>query len=461
MSRILLVDDERKILKLLSDYFADAGYAVSTAETAKTALDLFRRSIFDLVITDVVLQDRSGLELLREMKEINPAVQVIVITAYGSVSDAVAAMKAGAFDYILKPFELEALLLLVQRALETSLIKEEIQYLKQQAIPTNWAERLVGRSPAILEIKRLIPMVAASKTTILLQGETGTGKEVVAEAIHQASEERDRPLIKINCPAIPRDLLESELFGHVKGAFSGAIAPKKGKFELAHRSTIFLDEVGELPWELQAKLLRVLQEKGFERVGGIEQIQVDVRVIAATNTDLKKKVQTGTFREDLFFRLNVMPIHIPPLRERKEDLPDLALYLLACIRSRFNKRLEGISAEAMEALKRYDWPGNVRELANVLERAALLCSGRTISRKDLPSELSLDASSVTKPEAGQLHEALNQLRRQYILSALQKTGWRKKEAALLLGLSPRAFSYYIRKYCLDRERGQENEGGSE
>jgi len=457
MSRILLVEDERKILRLLSDYFTDAGYTVRAAESARVALDLFRKSIFDLVITDVVLQDGSGLDLLREMKGINPSVQVIVITAYGSVLDAVAAMKAGAFDYILKPFELEALLLLVQRAVEASLIKEEIQYLRQQITPANWAERLMGRSPAILEIKRLIPIVASTKSTILLQGETGTGKEVVAEAVHQASAERDRPLIKVNCPAIPKDLLESELFGHVKGAFSGAIASKKGKFELADKSTIFLDEIGEMPMELQAKLLRVLQEKSFERVGGIEQIQVDVRVIAATNTDLKKKVQAGTFREDLYFRLNVMPIFVPPLRDRKEDVPDLALHLLAGIQNRINKRLDGISAEAMEALKRYDWPGNVRELANILERAALLCSGRRISEKDLPSELTLDLYTTAKPEPVRFKETLDQIRRESMLEALRKTGWKKKEAALLLGLSPRAFSYYLGKYDLDKERAQEKE----
>ena len=461
MSRILLVDDERKILRLLSDYFTDAGYAVNAVESGEEALDLFRKSIFDLVITDVVLRDRSGLDLLREMKEINPAVQVIAITAYGSVSDAVAAMKAGAFDYILKPFDLEALLLLSQRALEASLIKEEIQYLRQQAAPPNWPERLVGQSAAIAEIKRLVPIVAASKTTILLQGETGTGKEVVADAIHQASEQRNRPLIKINCPAIPKDLLESELFGHVKGAFSGAITSKKGKFELAHLSTIFLDEIGEMPIELQAKLLRVLQEKSFERVGGIEQIQVDVRVIAATNTDLKKKVQVGTFREDLYFRLNVMPIFVPPLRERREDIPGLALHLLACVEKRINKKLEGISAEAMEALIRYSWPGNVRELANVLERAALLCPGKIISERDLPSELTSYSSARAESEPGGLQDTVHQIRRKSMLEALQRAGWKKKDAAHLLGLSPRALSYYIHKYHLERERGREMKGKAE
>jgi DNA-binding NtrC family response regulator len=454
MNRILVVDDEEKILKLISNYLADSGYQVSAAESAAAALDLFRTTIFDLVITDVVLRDSSGLDLLRQLKEIDPGVQVIVITAYASIADAVSAMKAGAFDYVEKPFELEALLLLVQRALETSLIREEIQYLRQREAPAEWSERLVGRSPAIQEIKRLIPIVAASKTTVLLQGETGTGKEVVAEAIHQASPQRDRPLIKVNCPAIPKDLLESELFGHVKGAFSGAIASKKGKFELAHGGTIFLDEVGELPWELQAKLLRVLQEKSFERVGGLERIEVDVRVIAATNADLKKKVQSGTFREDLFFRLNVMPIHIPPLRERREDIPDLAAYLLGCIRPRLNKEVEGISGPAMEALKSYHWPGNVRELANVLERAALLCPGRIIGERDLPTEICYPrAGDISSPPRA-LRQTVDQTRRQYLLSALRQTGWRKKEAARLLGLSPRAFSYYIRKYQLDREREQ-------
>jgi DNA-binding NtrC family response regulator len=458
LSRILLVDDEKKILKLLSGYFTEAGYAVHAVESGEEALALFRRSIFDLVITDVVLKDKAGLDLLREMKEIHPAVQVIVITAYGSVADAVAAMKAGAFDYILKPFELEALLFLAQRALEDSLIKEEIQYLRQMTASTDWAKRLVGRSPAILKIKKMIPVVASTKSTILLQGETGTGKEVVAEAIHQASEERNRPLIKINCPAIPKDLLESELFGHVKGAFSGAFTSKKGKFELAHKSSIFLDEIGEIPIELQAKLLRVLQEKSFERVGGVEQIQVDTRIIAATNSDLKKRVQDGSFREDLFFRLNVLPVLIPPLRDRKEDIPDLALHLLIGIGMKINKVVEGVSSTVIDALTRYDWPGNVRELANVLERAALLCPDRIISEKDLPSELSSAIPPVAKPEPGHLQETLDRVGRQCILEALRKTGWKKKEAASHLGLSPRAFSYYLAKYGLDKERGEEKEG---
>jgi two-component system, NtrC family, response regulator AtoC len=453
MNRILIVDDEKKILKVLSGFFSDSGYKIDTAESGEEALNLFRKSVFDLVITDVVLKDRSGLDLLQEMKEINPATQVIIITAYGSISDAVAAMKAGAFDYILKPFDLEVLLLLVQRALETSLMKEEIQYLKRQVVPTDWAERLVGSSFAIMEIKRIIPIVAATKSTILLQGETGTGKEVMAEAIHHASGERHRPLIKVNCPAIPKDLLESELFGHVRGAFSGAIASKKGRFELAEGSTIFLDEIGEMPMELQVKLLRVLQEKSFERVGGTETIHVDVRVIAATNTDLKRKVQAGAFREDLYFRLNVVPICIPPLRERRKDIPDLALFLLGRIGEKINKRLEGISKEAMGALVRYDWPGNVRELANILERATLLCPVGTISEKDLPSEFSSQMPSSTEPEPDHLHETVEQIKRQRMLSALQETGWKKKEAALLLGLSPRAFSYYLSKYKIEKERG--------
>ncbi len=452
MARLLIVDDEAKLLRLLERLFLEDGHQVTTASRAEDAERRLQQDDFALLITDVRLPRRSGIDLLRFARELQPDLQVVVISAYGTVSGAVEAMRLGAFDYLLKPFELEGLRLIAQRALESSRIERENRYLRSQ-LAGGAGRGLVADSPAMAGVLELVQRVAPAHSTALILGESGVGKELVAETIHTLSPRADRPLIRVNCPAIPKDLLESELFGHVRGAFTGAEASRAGKFELADGGTLFLDEIGDLPPGQQGKLLSVLETRRFSRVGSGEEIEVDVRILAATNQDLEARVQQGLFRADLYYRLAVLPIHVPPLRERREDLPGLLEQLCARLAQRLGRPGLRVDSDAIvRDLGAYAWPGNVRELRNLLERAAVLSASDTIRSLELPR----GAVSVPSPvpaEDDDLNQAVEDFKRSRILAALRASGWRKKDAAEALGLSPRALSHYIQRYELEAERG--------
>jgi len=454
MARILVVDDEPKIRRQITVLMGEAGHRVDQAGEVGQALELINGSVYDLLITDVRLPDGSGIKLLEEAREIQPAIAVVVITAYGSVKDAVKAMRRGALDYIQKPFMLEGLKLVCERAFHAATLRAEHQYMLEEFQTSRGGVRLVGSSPAMARIRELITVVAAQPSTVLVTGESGTGKELVAEAIHLQSGGQRRPLVRVNCPAIPKDLFESELFGHLKGAFTGAVESRKGKFELADGGTLFLDEISEIPLDLQSKLLRVLEERRFTRVGGTQEIEVSLRIIGATNRDIKQAAREGRFRQDLYYRLNVFPLHIGPLRQRLEDIPQLAAHLLQTIATQYHVPHRGISEGALQRLQLYRWPGNVRELRNVLERGLLLSQSEEVDVAHLPQELVEvpDADEARAATASGLNRQVEDFRRQVLWDALEQHQWRKKEAAAALGLSPRALSHYISKYDLDRKR---------
>ncbi len=454
MTRVLVVDDEPKLLRLLGSLFREQGWKVSTASRAEEALALLEGDLFDLLVTDVRLPRASGIELLQRARLLQPELQAVVMTAYGTVSGAVEAMRLGAFDYLQKPFELEGMLMVVQRALEQSRLHRENAYLRTQGDQPGSA--LVGRSGPMRRILHELQRLAPTHTTVLILGESGVGKELVARTLHRSGPRATGPFIRVNCPAIPKDLVESELFGHVRGAFTGAEAPRKGRFELAHEGTIFLDELGDLPLDQQGKLLHVLESQRFARVGSSEEVRVDVRVLAATNHDLETLVARGRFRQDLYYRLKVFPLVIPPLRERLDDLPDLVDELLLRLAHRLNRPDLSVDPAVLPALQAYAWPGNVRELRNVLERAAVLCTGGLIRPEDLPVELSLpsEAPAGATTELQDLNEAVDAFKRERLLAALHATGWRKAEAASLLGISPRAMSHYVQRFDLNQERSE-------
>jgi two-component system response regulator AtoC len=443
---ILLVDDEEKILKALGRALREAGHEVATTASAREAQRLLAERTFDLFVVDNRMPEMTGLELIRELAASPEAErpQVVMMTAHATVENAIEAMKLGAFDYLQKPFEVEELLVVCRRALEHQRLRTHHRYLLTEREEDFNHYGIVGRSPAMQELIRKLELVAQSKSTVLVMGETGTGKELVARAIHDRSAQRDMPLIKVNCAAIPDGLLESELFGHVRGAFTGASSTKKGKFALADGGTIFLDEIGTLSAPLQAKLLRVLQEREFEPLGAERTQQVDLRVIAATNRDLRKRVAEGRFEEDLFYRLSVIPIEIPPLRERREDIRPLVDHFLAKHRQRTGKHIEGIAEAALEALQAYDWPGNVRELENAMERAVVLSQGTVIEASEISMHGVTSELSPTIPSLN-LRQNLEWMERQTVQQALQKAGGLKKRAAELLGISQRALSYYLSK----------------
>ncbi len=455
MSKILIVEDEPKGMKLLRLRLEEAGHQVRGTGAYSGARELLDSELLDLMITDVRLPDGNGIELAGEAINLQADLPVIVITAYGAISDAVRAMKLGAMEYVQKPFELEAMALLVERALEQRRVCDEHAYLIDQTLEGEREVDLVGRSQAMADIRESIAKVAASRSTVLLQGESGTGKELVAQAIHQASREREQPLIKVNCPGIPAQLFESELFGHMKGSFTGAFESRRGKFELAGGGNILLDEVSEIPMELQSKLLRVLENRRFTRVGGTSEIEVKARVIAATNRNLKRLVREGRFRGDLYFRLNVFPVELPSLRDRREDVEPTALHLLSHVSHNCGLIARGISAEAVSALIGYDWPGNVRELRNVLERALVLAGGGIIEIEHLPWEIQerRDAAEHGPETFGARVEAF---KKTILLEALEKNQWRKKDAAKQLGLSQRALSHHVAKLNLDDYRGPDS-----
>ena len=429
--KILIVDDEPFNLDLLEQELADRGYAI---ERARDGVEALRKSEFtrpDLVLLDYMMPGMNGLDVLKEIRDGEFDVPVVMMTAHGSIEVAVQAMKLGAYDFVLKPFEPDHIALTIQKALEHDRLKRGAAILAEEL---DERYRLVaGKSALMSQAIGVARKAAASRATVLLLGESGSGKEIFARAIHNWSERREEPFIAINCVGLSRELLESELFGHEKGAFTGAHRLKKGKMELAHRGSVLLDEVGDISQDLQAKLLRFLQERTFERVGGTKPIPVDVRIIAATNRDLDVAVKEGRFREDLYHRLNVIPITVPPLRERREDIPDLARYFVAHFSRETKKPVTAISPDVMDRLLAYAWPGNVRELANVIERALVLGPGTTITPGDLPPRVVAVATDQT-PHGGSYQTAVNAYRRELILNALARTGGNRAAAASALGL---------------------------
>ncbi len=454
--RILVVDDERSMREFLEIFFAREGYEAVTAADVETALVALEADDFDVVISDVQMPDRDGLDLLREVKRTAPETVVIMITAFATTEAAIEAMKEGAYDYITKPFKVDELRLVVEKALEKKLLTTENRRLRSELQSRERPRSLVGTSSAMQRVYELVAQVARTKTNVLISGESGTGKELVARAIHDQSERCGAPFVAVNCGAIPENLLESELFGHVKGAFTGAVQNKEGLFESAEGGTLFLDEIGEIPLVLQVKLLRVIQDKSVRRVGGNSDQPVDVRIVAATNRDLQLEVGEGRFREDLFYRLNVIQIPLPPLRERKEDIPLLVQHFLQKYASELDKSIEGVDEEAMRRIQAYEFPGNVRELENTLERAVALCDGKRIGIEVLPPSLleprRSEPAGRLPPEGGNLDEMLAHVERELLCEALARSQGVKKKAAQLLGVSFRSFRYRLEKLGIDESR---------
>jgi two-component system response regulator PilR (NtrC family) len=453
--RILVVDDERSMRELLAIVLKREGYEVLLAENGRMAIEAIERESIDLLISDINMPDMSGVDVLRAAKKIDQDILGIMITAFASTETAVEAMRLGACDYLSKPFDIDVLKMKVREKIENRKLRQENVLLKRTLGLSHQFANIIGRSESMLDVFRMIETVAKTNSTILLTGESGTGKGLVAQAIHFHSLRRDKPMVSLNCGAMPETLLESELFGHMRGAFTGADSNKKGLLEVAEKGTIFLDEIGEMSAVMQVKLLRVLQERRFRRVGGLEELQADIRVVAATNQDLTKAVAEGRFREDLFYRINVIPIVLPPLRDRREDIPLIAEHFLAKYAEQMEKPVVGISRGAMDQLMRHEWPGNIRELENVLERAVALEATPTILVESLPASLRGGAAKPSAagrsdlPDRGfDLEEHVKQIERGYIAQALQRAGGVQVRAAELLGMSFRSFRYYVKKYNL-------------
>jgi len=450
---LLVVDDDLSVRQFLTIMLERAGHAVRAAASGSDAYHLLDRYEFDLVITDLKMPEISGMDVLARVKEVAPQTEVIMITAYATTDSAVEAMKRGAFDYVIKPFKIDELKLIVKKALAQKRLTQENILLRQQLKASGRYQNIIGSSPAMEGIFELIDRVKDTHINVLITGESGTGKEMVARAVHFNGRRAERPFLGINCSAIPETLIESELFGHKKGSFTGAVANKKGLFEAASGGTLFLDELGELPLSTQVKLLRAIQERKIKAVGGLEEVKVDARIIGATNLDLEKAVAAGRFREDLYYRLNVVPIRMPPLRERREDIAALIAHFLRKYAKEYGVQQPELGRETIERLLRYDYPGNVRELENIIERCVALGSEEialsSLGSPDEPSRvLTSDLLFALEefPEAGiSLDESLEELERRLIGEALQRSGGRKKDAAELLGISFRSFRYRLGK----------------
>lgn len=446
MNNILFVDDEIKLLKILSSSFKKKNYVIYTASNGEEAKDKLEDNTIDIVFLDLKLPDTMGLELLEEFSSTYPDKAIIIMTAYGDIESAVSAMKAGAFDYISKPAKIKEIEVVIQKAQKWLDIKRENEDLKSELKEISSRSGFIGSSPEMKQILQIIERVSDTNATVLLQGESGTGKSMIARMIYKVSERNKAPFLTINCAALPENLLESELFGFEKGAFTGANTSKKGKFEAADEGTIFLDEIGEVPFTLQAKLLQVIQDKTFMRIGSNETKQVDVRIIAAINRDLKEMVEEGTFREDLYYRLKIVDIYIPPIREHIEDVELLADRFLDKYKKIHNKDCQ-LTESFIKALMNYDWPGNVRELENAIERAVVLSKGTELSTDDLPQELQKSKSALSEVTEGTktLPEHLSEVEEQVILSTLEKSNGNRAEAAKLLGISRQLLSYKMNK----------------
>jgi two-component system response regulator PilR (NtrC family) len=445
--RILIVEDENSMREVLRILLEGESYEVISASDGLKGLSYIDKDIFDLVITDIKMPGADGFEVLKKVKHISPDTIVLMITAFGTTEAAIEAMKLGAYDYINKPFKIDEIRLIVKKALEKKRLSEEVSLLRDKVKITYRLENIIGQSSKMQELFRLIPKVAQSISNVLIIGESGSGKELVAMALHNLSNRKDRNFVAINCSAFPEGLLESELFGHMKGSFTGAMQNKQGLFEVADSGSLFLDEIGEMPINLQSKLLRVLENGTFRRVGGTTDIRVDVRVISATNKDIKEEIASGRFREDLYYRLNVVPIHIPSLRERREDIPLLVEHFL----KKISDQTKRVTPEAMRILIEYPWKGNVRELENVIERVALLTEKEEITPAELPNEIIGYAEEIKEiPELTEeginLETIMTDIEKKYLLKALEKSRGVKKNAAKLLNLTFRSFRHRLSKY---------------
>jgi two-component system, NtrC family, response regulator AtoC len=458
MGRILIADDHDALRRGLARGLTEAGHEVDEASNGNAAIERLHDSYFDVVLSDLKMGGSDGLDVLRTTRALHPTTAVILMTAFGSVTTAVEAMKAGAFDYVQKPFEIEEMEVKIEKALEVKRLKHELDYLRHTQQDIYEFDRIVGSSEALERVLDMVKKVAKSNTTVLIRGETGTGKELIAGAIHHNSLRTSRNFVKVNCAALQENLLESELFGHEKGAFTGADKQRIGRFEQADGGTLFLDEIGDMSPSTQAKILRVLQEHEFERLGGTRTLRVDVRLIAATNRDLSSMVQAGRFRDDLYYRLNVVSIEMPPLRERKDDIVPLANFFIRRFAGELKKKTEGIEPDAQKLLMRYNWPGNIRELENTIERAMLLAEGHGIAAGDLrlgevptAGGVREQISVVKIPPTG---IPLEDVERHALIEALKMSNWVQKDAAELLSISPRVMNYKIKTLGIEFPRGR-------
>jgi DNA-binding NtrC family response regulator len=467
--QILVIDDEANLRRVLGAQLARDGYEVHDAEDGEAGLAVLREHHIDLVITDLRMPKVDGMEFLRQALRLEPELPVVMLTAHGTVDNAVEALKTGAFDYITKPFDQAEVRTIVRKALRTRDLAGTEATREEPREGAGARFGIIGESDAIVAVYSILERVADTPTTVLVTGESGTGKELVARALHENSSRKDKPFIKVNCAAIPKELVESELFGYERGAFTGAVTSKPGRFELASGGTLFLDEIAEIPVEMQVKLLRVLQESEFERVGGIKTIRVDVRLVAATNRDLKREIAAGGFREDLYYRLNVVPIALPALRERTFDIPLLSAHFVDKFNARLKKNVVGVEPDAMERLVAYGWPGNIRELENVLERAILFCDTERVRAQDLPAEvgaLETPRAAAIAPLAAdasladglkeQVKAAMSRLERELIVRALEQTGGNVTHAARLLKISRKGLQLKMKELGL-REQGERGE----
>jgi len=455
--KILIVDDELSMREFLEILLCGEGYNVDSATNGTEAIKKLKNNHYQLIISDIQMPGMDGLELLKNIKDLSPTTEVLMMTAYASTETAVEAMKSGAYDYITKPFKVDEVKLIIKNVLEKVSLKIENILLKQELKEEYRFGDIIGVSSSMRDIYDLIMQIAPTKTNILIEGESGTGKELVAKSIHANSNRKDNSLITVNCGAVPENLLESELFGHIKGAFTGAIANKQGLFELANGGTIFLDEIGEMPIQLQVKILRVIQEKEFRRVGDIKASLTDIRIIAATNKDLEEAIKQGSFREDLYYRLNVIQIKLPPLRERKDDIPSLASSFLKKYNNEIGKDIKHISSEALELLLHYEFPGNIRELENIIERAVALEKNDVILPESLPAKVRKPSEMIPCigmeiPTNGlNMEGVMDEMEKGLLMQALQMSEGGKTKAARLLNLSFRSFRYRLKKYKLDNE----------
>jgi two-component system nitrogen regulation response regulator NtrX len=460
MPSILIVDDEPGVRSALGGVLRDEGYDVATVDSGEACLDALAGDTYDVVLLDVWLPGMDGLATLARMRERDIDVQVVIISGHGSVESAVRAIKMGAFDFVEKPLSLEKTILVVRNALRQRLLEVENRALRARV---DTSHTMIGESYAMVKLRELVATAAPTNGRVLIFGENGTGKELVARNIHQLSRRRTAPFVEVNCAAIPDELIESELFGHVRGAFTGAVADRRGKFEMAHGGTIFLDEIGDMSVKTQAKVLRVLQEQVMEAVGGSSRIRVDARVLAATNKDLPSEIRAGRFREDLFFRLNVVPMFVPPLRERQEDIALLADHFMAMLAREYGRRPKAFEADAVAALRQYGWPGNVRELRNVVERLMILVSGDRISSRDLSfldqgPAVGAEATSAQKPAiATSLHEARDRFEREYIVRALESQQGNMSRTAEMLGVERSNLYRKLRGFGIAPSRRGEDE----